>query len=98
MESNEDNDKKLTISDAEYKFDIHNEIRRAFELISQNNTQEVLINFEQVEEIDSRAIGMLLQIKDRCQPNKINAKIIGCNDDVKCTLKAFHLEECFEII
>lgn len=91
-------DQKLTIAiDDKFKFYIHKEIRKAYELINEN-TKEVIINFEKVDDLDSSAIGMLMQIKERCEPDKIVLKIIGCDDEMKHILCAFHLNEYFDFL
>ena len=92
------NNKTITINiDTAFEFTNHRDIRKAYDLID-NKIENVVINFDRVEKIDSSAIGMLLQIKDRCSSNRLIAKITGCSDDMKYILRAFHLNEDFELI
>jgi anti-anti-sigma factor len=88
---------QLTIFiDGKFAFNLHKDIRKAYEMID-DSVEEVIVDFEKVNDLDSSAIAMLLQIKERCPQNRVLTKIVGCNEEMKTVLCIFSLNDTYDI-
>ena len=96
MVSSDDN--KVTISvHGRFDFSVHKEFRDAYETALKNERlQDVVIDFQPTEYIDSSALGMLLILRERLG-SKTRVKLTRCNKEIRSTLDISNFNKLFDI-
>ncbi|AZN35600.1 STAS domain-containing protein [Iodobacter ciconiae] len=71
----------------QFDFSAHREFRQVCEtLISNPGIKEVLIDFQNVNYLDSSALGMLLLLKEKIGAASKSLALVNCRDSVKQVL------------
>ncbi|KUM02838.1 STAS domain-containing protein [Chromobacterium subtsugae] len=68
----------------QFDFNLHREFRQAGQELLDNNAVKIIrIDMEQVPQIDSSALGMLLLLRERAAMNRMTMEIVNCQPAVK---------------
>jgi HptB-dependent secretion and biofilm anti anti-sigma factor len=71
----------------QFDFSAHREFRQACEtLISNPSIKEVLVDFQNVNYLDSSALGMLLLLKEKISAASKSLALVNCRESVKQVL------------
>ena len=91
---------KATIKlNGRFDFNTHREFRDAVEpLANEAAVSQVVIDFSDVEYLDSSALGMLLMLRDRMNVAKKGLTIAGVHGNVKQVLEIANFGQLFHIV
>lgn len=77
-EYTKDQQSKLTLS-GRFDFSAHKDFRAAYEKLLTNKVKQIVLDLNSVEYLDSSALGMLLQFKDKADASRTNIVIESRN-------------------
>ncbi|SMC20537.1 anti-anti-sigma factor [Andreprevotia lacus DSM 23236] len=82
----------------QFDFSAHREFRQVCEtLIANSSVREVLIDFQNVNYLDSSALGMLLLLKEKIGAANKSLALVNCRDTVKQVLEIACFGKIFTI-
>ncbi|MEN9658005.1 MAG: hypothetical protein RL571_1470 [Pseudomonadota bacterium] len=82
----------------QFDFSAHREFRQVCEtLISNPSIKEVLVDFQNVNYLDSSALGMLLLLKEKIGAASKNLALVNCRDSVRQVLEIACFGKIFTI-
>jgi anti-anti-sigma factor len=86
------------ILSGQFDFSAHREFRQVCEtLIANPEIKEVLVDFQNVNYLDSSALGMLLLLKEKISAANKNLALVNCRDTVKQVLEIACFGKIFTI-
>ena len=81
-----------------FDFTVHKEFRNVTEkLLETESLKEIELNLQDVDYLDSSALGMLLLLKDHANQKGATIAISGCQDTVKQILEVANFSKLFKI-
>ena len=94
-----ENNRALVRLSGRFDFNTHREFRNAVEPLAGDATvTQVVIDFTDVEYLDSSALGMLLMLRDRMNSAKKGLTIAGVHGNVKQVLEIANFGQLFHIL
>jgi len=90
-----DGNLKITIRE-HFTFELLRDFRSAYEPHLQSVNQ-VIIDLEDAEYMDSSSLGMLMSLHNACAGRGVPVVLTGCNQTVREILHVVHFEKKFEI-
>lgn len=82
----------------QFDFSAHRDFRQACdEILADPNVQEVLVNFDAVDYLDSSALGMLLLLKEKAASGGKSLALVNCRDTVRQVLEIACFGKIFSI-
>jgi len=94
-----ENNRALVRLSGRFDFNTHREFRNAVEpLANEAAVTQVVIDFTDVEYLDSSALGMLLMLRDRMNVAKKGLTIAGVHGNVKQVLEIANFGQLFHIV
>ena len=94
-----ENNKALVRLSGRFDFNTHREFRNAVEpLVNEAAVSQLVIDFTDVEYLDSSALGMLLMLRDRMNVAKKGLTISGVHGNVKQVLDIANFGQLFHIV
>lgn len=86
------------ILSGQFDFSTHREFRQACEtLIGNSDVKELLVDFQNVNYLDSSALGMLLLLKEKVSGAGKTLALVNCRDAVKQVLEIACFGKIFTI-
>ena len=81
-----------------FDFTVHKEFRNVTEkLLETESLKEIELNLQDVDYLDSSALGMLLLLKDHANQKGTSIVISGCQETVKQILEVANFSKLFKI-
>lgn len=82
----------------QFDFSAHRDFRQACdEILSSSGVREILVDFQQVDYLDSSALGMLLLLKEKASGAGKALALINCRDTVRQVLEIACFGKIFTI-
>lgn len=82
----------------QFDFSAHREFRQACdEVLASTAVREVLVDFQQVDYLDSSALGMLLLLKEKAAASGKELALVNCRDTVRQVLEIACFGKIFTI-
>ena len=79
-----------------FDYTSHRSFRQACETaFSAAGVSEMLIDMQEVEYLDSSALGMLLLLRDKCKAASRPLSLVNCGDTVRDVLKVANFDKLF---
>ena len=94
-----ENSRALVKLSGRFDFNTHREFRNAVEpLANETRVSEVVVDFAEVDYLDSSALGMLLMLRDKMNVAKKGLTISGVHGNVKQVLEIANFGQLFHIV
>ncbi len=94
-----ENSRALVKLSGRFDFNTHREFRYAVEpLANETGVSEVVVDFAEVDYLDSSALGMLLMLRDKMNVAKKGLTISGVHGNVKQVLEIANFGQLFHIV
>ncbi len=94
-----ENSRALVKLSGRFDFNTHREFRNAVEpLMNETGVSEVVVDFAEVDYLDSSALGMLLMLRDKMNVAKKGLTISGVHGNVKQVLEIPNFGQLFHIV
>jgi len=94
-----ENSRALVKLSGRFDFNTHREFRNAVEpLANETGVSEVVVDFAEVDYLDSSALGMLLMLRDKMNVAKKGLTISGVHGNVKQVLEIANFGQLFHIV
>jgi anti-anti-sigma factor len=82
----------------QFDFSAHREFRQACDdLLAEPAVRDLLVDFQQVDYLDSSALGMLLLLKEKAAANGKSLALVNCRDTVRQVLEIACFGKIFTI-
>jgi len=91
-----DQQSKLSFT-GRFDFSAHKDFRTAYEKLLANKVKQIVLDLNGVEYLDSSALGMLLQFKDKADATRTKIVIESRNAFVNDILATANFQKIFEI-
>lgn len=80
-----------------FTFNDNTKFREILQLLEDDSLDAVTLNIQQLQFIDSAALGMLLLLHDEAQKRKVHVTLSGADGQIKKMLQLSNFEEIFTI-
>jgi anti-anti-sigma factor len=81
-----------------FDFSTHREFRQACDdLLAEATVRDLLVDFQQVDYLDSSALGMLLLLKEKAVAHGKSLALVNCHDTVRQVLEIACFGKIFTI-
>ncbi|MGQ5523728.1 STAS domain-containing protein [Chitinimonas sp. PSY-7] len=88
---------RLVLS-GQFDFSAHRDFRQASdEVLAADSVREVLVDFQQVDYLDSSALGMLLLLKEKASSTGKSLSLVNCRETVRQVLEIACFGKIFTI-
>ncbi|QNM98281.1 STAS domain-containing protein [Chitinimonas koreensis] len=88
---------RLVLS-GQFDFSAHRDFRQACDdVLGKEGVREVLVDFQQVDYLDSSALGMLLLLKEKASAAGKSLALVNCRDTVRQVLEIACFGKIFTI-
>lgn len=86
------------VLEGRFDFHSHKDFRTAYEIpLAKNEIRDIILDFRQVDYLDSSALGMLLLLREKAEAAGKKAKLANLSGSVKQVMEIANFNKLFEI-